>query len=762
MKILKKILIFVFVLFGLILSIKTVNVKAADITIKCITTNPAEDCNTSMNINYHLPSGGGGSMVYYTKKTDTSWADKKFAFPTKEFENNAFTQKNAVGESFVQANVTLNNLEPGTEYMYYVECGGVKSGTYYFKTGSQYFNFVWTSDFHSYYDDARRLNAATANINECIQKLRGNVDFIFSTGDVVAHGGTYKWWEQLMNIAWIKNYMFANTLGNHDWMTKVGTTVSDGASHIFFSACHNNPKNGYSGQENVCYYFYYGDALFICLNTEEFSQAQYNWCEEVLKNNEAQYVFLFQHYQMFNKAGGFNSAGYTRWHDLCDKYDVDIAFSGNSHVYVRSKQLYQGQVSTTPSKGTVYMVAPSSDGERGENPVEITNNKDKVAFSWAGGGTQVANSIVQVTENGVSVQLINKGGAVLDNLSITPKRGSSSRVTKDLSGVDKEAIEENITLGLNGSSLEQPYLKYPEEALEAVKFVTVRNKDTNDIYYSGRLLENKTRLKVDTFPVREIVNVEIVIDYWDATQKVLELVFVSRKDWGDIDDFKVSSETKDKLNLIWYEDLLDIEVSKKELYINDELVGEIPLGVFSYELDKALLPDNQEATIKIKVVSTIGDTLKEVEVKYTKVVEIVASSITVSTSDSVSDLEVGDKVKFVVTISPSDAVDEIEWKVSDSKVASISKDGELTVLKEGKVTIYAVSKLNKDIQGSFEIEIKAKEETPVTPTEPVEPTEPVSPGTPDEPKAKSGCKNILSIFSILTAFGFAIFLRKKH
>ena len=122
----------------------------------------------------------------------------------------------------------------------------------------------------------------------------------------------------------------------------------------------------------------------------------------------------------------------------------------------------------------------------------------------------------------------------------------------------------------------------------------------------------------------------------------------------------------------------------------------------------------------------------------------------------------------MATISPSDAVDEIEWKVSDTKVASISKDGELTVLKEGKVTVYAVSKLNKDIQGSFEIEIKAKEETPVTPTEPVEPTEPVtptepvSPGATEEPKAKSGCKNILSIFSILTAFGFAIFLRKKH
>ena len=35
------------------------------------------------------------------------------------------------------------------------------------------------------------------------------------------------------------------------------------------------------------------------------------------------------------------------------------------------------------------MVAPSSDGDRGENPVALTTNKDILATNWAEGAYQV-------------------------------------------------------------------------------------------------------------------------------------------------------------------------------------------------------------------------------------------------------------------------------------------------------------------------------------------------------------------------------------
>ena len=99
------------------------------------------------------------------------------------------------------------------------------------------------------------ISAASANIEEAIA-MNGGVDFILSTGDTIAHGGTYKWWKQLGGASWIQRYMYADVLGNHDWMTSAGTYVENGASNIFFGANHNNPKNGYAGQENICYYFY--------------------------------------------------------------------------------------------------------------------------------------------------------------------------------------------------------------------------------------------------------------------------------------------------------------------------------------------------------------------------------------------------------------------------------------------------------------------------------------------------------------------------
>ena len=137
------------------------------------------------------------------------------------------------------------------------------------------------------------------------------------------------------------------------------------------------------------------------MTTSEFVKAQQDWVESVLQNNTAQYIFLFQHYQAFSTSGGYNSAGYTRWHDICDKYGVDIFFTGNSHVYMRSLPIYKDQVSTDQSKGTVYMVAPSSDGDRGVEYKAPTSHTDQIVASWSG-LSAIGASLVKVTQDGIS------------------------------------------------------------------------------------------------------------------------------------------------------------------------------------------------------------------------------------------------------------------------------------------------------------------------------------------------------------------------
>ena len=68
----------------------------------------------------------------------------------------------------------------------------------------------------------------------------------------------------LFDQPFAKNYMFADVIGNHDWMARGG-----GGSSDYFRIVHNHPVNGYAGQEGVCYWFRYADVLFLTFEAIE-------------------------------------------------------------------------------------------------------------------------------------------------------------------------------------------------------------------------------------------------------------------------------------------------------------------------------------------------------------------------------------------------------------------------------------------------------------------------------------------------------------
>ena len=551
--------------------------------------------------------------------------------------------------------------------------------------------------------------------------------------------------------------MFADTLGNHDWMTSKGTTVSVGASHSFFGANHNNPKNGYESQENICYYFYYGDALFICLNTEEFTTAQYEWCEEVLKNSDAQYKFIFQHYQMFNKSGSFNSAGYTRWFKLCDKYGVDVAFSGNSHVYLRSQSIYDGKLNTDKTKGTVYMVAPSCDGDRGESPVPVTSNNELVAKTWADGLYQVANSIVNVRENYISVKLINKGGEILDTVTISPKRGVSSRITKDISGIDKKAFENSFKMSINGADLSKPYFNYAKEAFAAVKNVCIKDKDDNTIYYNGALEENRSRFKLDNFPEKQTKNLIIEITYWDNDVLVLEERFMNRKNFGSIDSFSVKELPSGELELSWKSTLKEEEVKELQLFVNGKNYKTLGISekIVLIKLDE--LMENKNNEFILKLIDSEGNVIVDFNSEYYYKVEIKLDKIEIKVISKNDTIYVNDTVKLEAVKNPLDASDDIEWITSDESIASVL-NGVITFKKAGKVTITVRSKDNKDIMDTMEFEAIEKEVNPDPKPNP-DPTP-----DPNPQPSKSGCNSgsYQAIWYAISVLGLAFVLKKKN
>lgn len=360
--------------------------------VRAVTANPAEDCSTQMNIGWHADLGDTSCSLVYTQKQDTGWSHATtVAGKSQQSEVfNGIDSKTPDGKDwkeeakFLDYGVTLTGLKPDTEYMYKVASGAGASAVRHFKTaGASEFSFLWFGDVHAYTPLPKRL----ANLNRVLEaaiKIDPSVDFVVSTGDVVAWGGSYSFWKNLLEQPFASNYMFADVIGNHDWMMR-----GKGGSSEFFGVAHNNPRNGYAGQEGVSYWFIYGDVLFLTFNNEqmktspEAEAAAKVWAASVIEKQKGKYqrIFIAEHYQWFEGRNG-KSSWYDHWKDFCDEHHVTLALSGNNHVYERTNTLWDDQV-VTDGLGTVYMETPSSDGERGVEAGPLTVNADKLAFTYS-------------------------------------------------------------------------------------------------------------------------------------------------------------------------------------------------------------------------------------------------------------------------------------------------------------------------------------------------------------------------------------------
>lgn len=376
--------------------------EGARAEVYSVVANPAPDCATQMNIGWHADRGETNCVVVYTAKTDAGW--KNAVTAAGKFERSDIFEgiysKTPAGSNwnevatFLDYGTTLTGLKPDTDYMYKVL--SVKTGetnraskpteseVRYFKTaGADEFSFVWISDIHAYTPLPNRVKNANA-VLEAAVKIDPAVDFVFSTGDVVAWGGSYSFWRYLFEQPFAKGYMFADVIGNHDWMRRTNGGTSD-----YFRVAHNNPTNGYAGQEGVCYWFIYGDVLFLTFNNEllrtgaEAEATAKAWAADVIGKQKGKYkrIFIAEHYQWFDGRNG-KANWYDHWKEFCDEHNVTLALSGNNHIYERTHPL-RGDKVVGAGQGTIYMEAPSSDGERGVEAGKLTANADKLAFTWS-------------------------------------------------------------------------------------------------------------------------------------------------------------------------------------------------------------------------------------------------------------------------------------------------------------------------------------------------------------------------------------------
>ena len=400
--------------------------------VHSISTCPGEDCSNEMIISWGADTSVQ-SWLLWSKASDKGWRRAKRENPIwyRTEIYNGKSSKRANNENFFEevifnkCRVKLSGLEPNTTYKYMIISSpagrGTSTGAYTFKTaGAKEWSACIISDFHNYSPIPGRLEAADKMIGK-IKEYDPSMDWVLHLGDICAWGGSYSFWKNLYGMQWFKDYMWAGVNGNHDNMSRKYELTNE-----YFRNSAAYPLNGYPGEMGVCYWFKYGEALFIMLNnesmrTQEGLEDAQEWFKSVIKSNPSKYIIVCEHYQWFFGTDGADSQ-IARWGKLFDEFGVDLALAGNNHIYVRTNALYNKE-ETDGSRGTVYIQTPSSDNERGQAmKPELTQNKEIIKCRWTEGPKTVGAMSIKVFPTHIELALLDRNGTVIDTATVKAKR----------------------------------------------------------------------------------------------------------------------------------------------------------------------------------------------------------------------------------------------------------------------------------------------------------------------------------------------------
>ena len=398
----------------------------SDKTVHTIFTNPGEDASTMMNISFATPVGteavvevtGGGEIQRFLSNSElcTTFDSiySKLHDNTNVYERHVFDKHSA----------TLMGLKPNTDYKYRIiaDSAEYRIATDYhtFRTaGADSWKAGIVGDIHHYSPMWFRLEAAMDMV-DVLDSVAGGLDWMISTGDQCAWGGSYNFWTELSEQPNYMKYMWATVQGNHDHMDR-----ESNKSDAFFRDSHANPLNGYEGQEGVAYWFKYGDVLFLMLNNEAMLSAAslepvFDWMDYVVNENPSKYIVVVEHHQWLIGTDGGNSQ-LDRFRKVFDRLGVDLAISGHNHAYLRTYPLFNREP-VEPEEGTFYVVNSSSDDNRGRALKPLKANKNIIAERWSEGPKTVGGMVMDVNPERIIMTLYDRYGDVHDSFTVPAKR----------------------------------------------------------------------------------------------------------------------------------------------------------------------------------------------------------------------------------------------------------------------------------------------------------------------------------------------------
>ena len=156
------------------------------------------------------------------------------------------------------------------------------------------------------------------------------------------------------------------------------------------------------------------------MRNQQTLEVALKWMEDVIAQNPSRYIVVVEHYEWLIGTNGANSQ-LDRFASTFDRLGVDLAISGNNHVYLRTHPL-RDRKPVAPGEGTVYVVNSSSDNSRGRDLKPIEANGDIIATRWSEGPKTVGGMILDVDSSRMRLTLYDRTGTPVDSVTVPARR----------------------------------------------------------------------------------------------------------------------------------------------------------------------------------------------------------------------------------------------------------------------------------------------------------------------------------------------------
>lgn len=433
------------------------------------------------------------------------------------------------GETYNSNKVTATGLKENKTYYYSYENGnGYTKPAKYTTKSTNNFSFAFvgdpqigssnelkgkdTKEFYDAQSNAVKSDAFnwSSTLNAALEKTDDQLSFVVSAGDQIqttkkklpnkdASKSEIEYTGYLSPEA-LKSLPVATTVGNHD---------ADNANYTYHFNRTNASELGSNKVVGGDYYFKYGNALFIMLNTQDTNVAEHKQFIEqtVAANKDCKWRIVTLHQDIYGSAEHSNEPEITNLRyqltPIFEQNDIDAVLTGHDHAYSRSKMLLGGTKandytdekdqkyltylksimdekaietvkkqgsSVINPEGVLYMTAGSSSGSKYYDLVP--RQQTYIAHRWQ--EDVPTYSVVDVTENSLTINTYRTDNdeKIDETFSITKSKGDATSLNAEIKA------SESIVKQKDAYTTES--YRVFEQALTGAKEVAADKKATKD------------------------------------------------------------------------------------------------------------------------------------------------------------------------------------------------------------------------------------------------------------------------------------------